>query len=240
MLEYGLMNRAGFTVITGDIGCGKTSLIRHLLDQLDKKFTLGLISNTHPSLGDLLEWVLVAFGIEGGGNRNIERFRIFRDFVIEEHAKNRCVILIIDEAQNLDVSMLEELRLLWNVNVDKHSVLQLILVGQPDLRTRLCRAELVKLSQRVAVDFHLGPLSPTETKAYIQHRVRVAGGKVSIFRQNCFDVIHRYTRGVPRSINLLCDTALVYAYAQNRKTVNAEMIREVLRDKLRSGFPMLA
>ena len=236
MLEYGLMNRAGFTVITGEIGCGKTTLIRNLLDNLDEEFTVGLITNTHQSLGDLLQWVLLAFGLEFSGNEKIDRFRIFTDFVIEEYANNRCVVLIIDEAQNMDVSMLEELRMLWNINADKHLALQFILVGQPDLRAMLCRPELVQLAQRIAVDYHLGPLDPAETKAYILHRVRTAGGKLTIFRPECFDAIYRYTRGVPRLINLLCDSALVYAYGQNKKTVNAELIKEVLRDKLRGGI----
>ena len=165
MLEYGLMNRAGFTVLTGEIGCGKTTLIRNLLDNLDEEFTVGLITNTHQSLGDLLQWVLLAFGLEYSGNEKIDRFRIFTDFVIEEYASNRCVVLIIDEAQNMGVSMLEELRMLWNINADKHLALQFILVGQPDLRAILCRPELVQLSQRIAADYHLEPLDPAEIEA---------------------------------------------------------------------------
>lgn len=234
MLEYGMLNQAGFSVVTGDIGCGKSTLVRYLLEQLESTVTVGLITNTHESLGDLLQLVMLAFGLKPSGQEKIERLRMITEFVVGQHAKNKNVVLIIDEAQHMDFSKLEELRMLSNINVGKKMVLQLILLGQPELREVLSRPELAQFAQRLMVDFHLGPLNLTETKEYIRHRLRVAGGKSSIFRNDCFEMIYNYTGGVPRLINVVCDTALVYAFGLNRKTVDAEMIQQVLRDKARN------
>ena len=234
MLEYGLMNRAGFSVITGEIGCGKTTLVRYLLDQLDPNITIGLVTNTHSSLGDLLQLILHAFNLESSGTEKIDRLRTFTDFIIGEYAKDQSVVLIVDEAQHMDVSKLEELRMLSNINADKHLVLQVILVGQPELRDVLYSPEAVQFSQRLMVDYHLGPLDLKETVEYIRHRLRVAGGKTSTFRRNSYDIIYRYTGGVPRLINITCDTALNYAFAAKRKTVDEEIVRSVLLDRVRN------
>ena len=177
MLEYGIMNHAGFTVVTGEIGCGKTTLIRHLLNHLEQDVTVGLISNTHKSFGELMQWVMLAFGLDHKGTNKVQMYGAFTDFVIDEYAKNRRTVLIIDEAQNLKAKTLEELRMLSNINADKHQVLQLILVGQPELRKILRKPELVQFAQRVSVDYHLGALTFEETLEYIKHRLRMAGGK---------------------------------------------------------------
>ena len=236
MLEHGLMNRAGFTVVTGETGCGKTTLVRYLLDQLESNVTVGLITNTHNSLGDLLQLVLLAFNLESSGNEKIDRLRTFTDFVIGEHAKDQSVVLIIDEAQHMDVSKLEELRMLSNINADKKLVLQVVLVGQPELRELLHSPELAQFSQRLMVDYHLGPLDLDETAEYIRHRLRVAGGKTSTFRRDSYEVIYRCTSGVPRLINITCDLALNYAFAAKRKTVDAKIVQAVLGDKVLSAF----
>ncbi len=233
MLEYGILNQAGFSVVTGDVGCGKTTLVRYLLGKMEYSVTVGLVTNTHASLGDLLQLVMLAFGLEPSGQEKIERLRMFTKFVTKQYENHKKVVLIIDEAQHMDVSKLEELRMLSNINVDKDMVLQVILIGQPELRDVLSRPELLQFTQRLMVNFHLGPLSLTETKEYILHRLRVAGGKTSIFRQDCFDVIYRYTAGVPRLINIVCDTALSYAFGVKRKTVDARTIEQVLRDRAR-------
>jgi type II secretory pathway predicted ATPase ExeA len=175
MLEYGLMNRAGFTVITGEMGSGKTTLIRHLLDQIGDEFTVGLISNTHEKMDKLLRWVLRAFNQEFSGSSRVDLYDAFTRFLIEQYAKKRRTVLIIDEAQNLSSQVLEELRMLPNINADKHMVLQLILVGQTQLRELMRQPELQQLRQRVSADYHLKALDENETRAYILHRPATPG-----------------------------------------------------------------
>jgi len=235
MLEYGIMNLAGFTVVTGDIGCGKTTLIRHLLNHLEQDVTVGLISNTHKSFGELLQWVMLAFGLEYRGRNKVRMYQAFTDFLVEEYAKNRRTVLIIDEAQNLKPKTLEELRMLSNINADKHQVLQLILAGQPELRNILRKPELEQFAQRVAVDYHLGPLSSEETSEYIKHRLKLAGGRPGLFTNQACKLVYESTNGIPRLINVLCDTALVYGYAELKKRVSDTQILAVLEDKAKSG-----
>lgn len=235
MLQYGLESHAGFTVITGDIGCGKTTLIRCLLNEMDRDVTVGLISNTHRSFGELLEQVLLAFRLEYRDKSKAERYQTLVDFLIENYARNRRAVLIVDEAQNLEADTLEELRLLSNVNADKDQVLQLILVGQPKLWEALRRPELEQFAQRISVDYFLEPLDQTETHTYIQHRLSVARGRADLFTPDAIDLIYERTRGIPRLVNTLCDTALVYAYAKRRKRIDEELIAQVINDKARSG-----
>ena len=235
MLEYGILNHAGFTVVTGEIGCGKTTLIRHLLNHLEQDVTVGLISNTHKSFGELLQWVMLAFGLEYRGRNKVRMYQAFTDFLIGEYANNRRTVLIIDEAQNLKPKTLEELRMLSNINADKHQVLQLILVGQPELRTMLRKPELAQFAQRVAVDYHLGALNREETSEYIKHRLSQAGGKSGLFTNQACNLVYDSTDGIPRLINVLCDTALVYGYAELRKRISDAQIVAVLADKATSG-----
>ena len=234
MLQYGLVNQAGFTVIAGEIGCGKTTLIRCLLNQMEQDVTVGLISNTQRAIGELLQWVLLAFGLDYRNKEKVELYETFIDFVIGEYSKHRRTVLIVDEAQNLEVQTLEELRMLSNINADKDQVLQLILVGQPELRKKLRRPELVQFAQRIAVDYYLEPLGPEETQEYIHHRLHVAGGDPSLFDAEACRVVHQYSHGVPRLTNILCDTALVYGFADRREKIDAALVREVVLDKGRS------
>lgn len=236
MLQYGLANQAGITVITGEIGCGKTTLIRHILSQMEKDITVGLITNTHRTFGELLQWVLLAFDLEYREKEQVERYQTFVDFVISEYAQNRYTVLIVDEAQNMDRETIEELRMLSNINADKHQVLQLVLVGQPELRTTLRRHDLRQFAQRISVDYHLEALDAAETREYVRHRIELAGGLQSIFLPESFELIYRYSKGIPRSINILCDTALVYAFGQRRRRVTAALLREVVSDKARCGL----
>ena len=241
MLEYGIMHQAGFTVISGDIGTGKTTLIRHLLNNLERDVTVGLITNAHAGFGELLEWVLLAYDIKCESHSKVARYRAFVDFMIQEYARGHRTVLIVDEAQNLSADTLEELRMLSNINADKDQVIQVILVGQPELRNQLRRPELVQFAQRIAVDFHLEPLEADETIAYIRHRIHVAGGADDLFETAACEAVHRYSGGIPRLINLLCDTALVYAYAEERQRINAALVTEVAKDKARGGlFPGLS
>ena len=238
LLEYSLMNQSGFSVITGEIGTGKTTLIRQLLNQMDRDVTVGLISNTHRSFGELLQWVLMAFNLEYAGKDKVGLYQTFIDFLIKEYARNRRTVLIIDEAQNMAPETLEELRMLSNVNADKDQVLQVFLVGQAGLRELLRRPDLEQFAQRISVDYHLEPLNSPETHDYIRHRLTVAGGDPELFDAAASEAVFQNTRGVPRLINLLCDTTLVFGYAEQAKRITAELVEEVAREKRKGGlFP---
>lgn len=239
MLEYGVMNCSPITVITGEIGSGKTTLMRHLLNQLDDEISVGLISNTHKAFGDLMSWICEAFSISHAELDKVGRYRAFVDYMIAEYAQGRRTILIVDEAQNMDVETLEELRVISNINADKDQVLQLILVGQPELRQTLRREDMEQMAQRVAVDFHLNALEAEETDAYIRHRLEVAGGSAELFEPKARRFIHHHSDGIPRLINNLCDTALVYGFASQLPTITAETVYEIVQDKISNGGGLL-
>jgi putative secretion ATPase (PEP-CTERM system associated) len=236
MLQYGLTNQAGFTVITGGIGCGKTTLLRHLLDELDDDISVGLISNTQQNVGHLLQWVLMAFGQDYRGKSKVELYEAFHNFLIEEYAQSRRTVLIIDEAQNLSPKVLEEFRMLSNINADKNQIIQMILVGQPQLREMLRRPELEQFAQRIVADYHLTELSKAETAEYIHFRTYKAGVEEPMFNKGATDLIYRYTRGVPRLINTLCDTALVYGFAEEAEVISATLVQMVAKDKAETGL----
>ena len=234
LLEYGLTNQASFSVITGDIGTGKTTLIRRLLGQMERDMVVGLITNTHPSFGELLRWILMAFNLECAGKDKVAMYKIFMDFLIAQYAANRRTVLIIDEAQNLGHQALEELRMLSNVNSEKDQVLQVILAGQPGLRDNLRDPRLEQFAQRISVDYNLEPLNQDETREYIRHRLSIAGGNPDIFDDAACQAVFYHSGGIPRLVNLLCDTALVYGYAEQAPCLGAKLIEDVARDKLQN------
>ncbi|ODN65383.1 ExeA family protein [Methylophaga muralis] len=231
MLEYGLMSHAGFTVVTGEIGAGKTTLIRVLLSKIEDDCVIGLINNTHESFGELMTWVLDSLEIESTATDNAGRYRDYINFVVEQHAQGRRVVLIVDEAQNLSVQALEELRLLSNVNIDSDIFLQLVLTGQPELIEKLNRPELVQFAQRIGVEFHLKALSYPETQKYIEYRLEVAGVSKKIFSNEACAMIYCYSEGIPRRINNLCDFAMVYAFADGKSEIDVALIQDMIRDK---------
>jgi general secretion pathway protein A len=235
MLEYALQNRAGFTVICGDIGCGKTTLIRRLLNELGEGVSVGLVTNTHPDLADLTEWIMLAFGQPYDGLSPVARYDAFQRFLISEYGKGRRVVLIVDEAQNLSAPAMESLRMLSNINADKDQLLQVILVGQPQLRDLLKRPELQQFAQRVAADFFIPPLNTVEVGDYIDHRLKVAGRERQLFTPLATSKIARAARGIPRSINILCDMALVYGYAAEARLIDVHIIDDVIRDRSQYG-----
>lgn len=239
LLEYGLESQAGFTVITGHIGSGKTTLARKLLQKIGQEVTVGLVSNSQcESFEELMQWILFSFDLDFAGKSKVELYKIFSDFLIQEYGKNKRTVLIVDEAQHLGRDMLEQLRMLSNINADKHQVLQLILIGQPELWELLHDPALEQFVQRISVDYHLEPLTLEETKEYIRHRLAVAGAQYDIFTEEACDLIWEHTRGVPRLINLLCDTALVYGFGDQKKLLDADLVKDVVKDKSRSVSPL--
>ena len=236
MLEYGLTQQAPMMLITGEVGCGKTTLIRFLLSRLDQSTTCGLIANVGRNFDHLLQWVCMAFGLPFKGMSDAELHEEFSQFLIREYAANRRVLLIVDEAQNLSPSLLEDLRVLTNINADKHVVLQVILVGQPELRDTVRSPAFRQLAQRISIDHHMEPMAAEETRWYVRHRLRTAGGEVSVFRSAAIDAIHEASRGVPRLVNQLCDAALVYGFSERAPRIDLTIVQEVLKDKHEGGL----
>lgn len=234
ILRYGLLNLAGFTVVTGEIGCGKTTLIRYVMEELGNSLTVGLISHTYPSFSDLLRWILYSFGEPSDSHDPIALYKTFVEFLAEQQRIGKRTVLIIDEAQNFDAKTLEELRMLSNVNVDKDQLLQMVLVGQPELRKTLNLPQLKQFAQRIAVGYHLKPLDAADVTAYIQHRITQVGGQPGLFTAGACDAVYAYTEGVPRLINVVCDTALVYAFSEEKDAVDKATIEAVIKDRAES------
>jgi type II secretory pathway predicted ATPase ExeA len=231
MLEYGVLNHAGFTVITGEVGAGKTTLIRHLLSKLPREITVGLVSNTQGDRGDLLSWLMMSLGQDFEGLSYVALFRKFEEFLRLQHSRGRRTVLIIDEAQNLGSKALEELRMTSNLNVNDYELLQIILVGQPELKTLLSRPDMVQFAQRVSSDFHLSLLSREDVSHYIDHRLLVAGASKLLFSDQACDLVYEATLGTPRLINVLCDTALMYGFAKGEDPITSATVQTVLEDK---------
>ncbi len=234
VLEFGIMSRAPITLITGEIGSGKTTLIQELLRRISEQVTIGLVSNAQGSRGEILRWVLHALGLaapSGGGQADyVEMFQTLQEFLVDEYAQGRRVALIFDEAQNLSPEGLEELRMLTNINSGKDELIQLILVGQPELRAMVLAPSMRQLAQRVAASFHLERMGGAMVRAYIGHRLRRAGGTGDEFTPEACDVVHAATQGVPRLINQLCDFAMLYAWSANAALVTDETVESVLAD----------
>jgi general secretion pathway protein A len=234
MLEFGIMNSAGFTVITGEIGCGKTTLVRYLLRRLDDHVTACLISNTPRSKDGLLPWIMMSLNLPFEGSYPA-LFKQFQRFLRDQHSRGRRTILIVDEAQNLGFDALEELRMQSNINTDRQQFLQIILVGQPQLRDMLRAPELLQFAQRVSSDFHLRPLNASEVSEYIDFRLRAVGSHRELFTDRACEIIAETSRGIPRTINIICDTALVYGFAAGADKISPELVETVIQNKAQFG-----
>ena len=230
-LRYGLESHAGFVVITGEIGSGKTTLLQTLLRGLDSQTTVGRIVNTILEPRELIETIMIDFGLEAQGRSKPLMLRDLAQYLVDQRLAGRMVLLVIDEAQNLSLGALEELRMLSNLETEKSKLMQIVLVGQPNLRDKMAAPELEQLRQRITVSYHLNPLDAGETANYINHRLRRAAiGAPLEFPREVTDVIHARSRGVPRIINVICDAALVFGYAEERRQVDATLMDDVLSE----------
>lgn len=236
MLEYGMHEQTGITVITGEIGCGKTTLLKYLLNQTNEnELTIGLLdSYLDPSLR-FLYWFAYTFDIATDSKDYVSLLRDVKRYLDGQRNAGKRVILIVDEAQNLSIEALEELRLLTNINSDKNFVLQVILVGQPQLLDLLSEQKLVQFAQRITSEYHLESLSWLDTKAYINHRMKVAGASYRVFDEFAMGVIYYHSRGVPRVINTLCDYALVHGYASGTRFIDFRTAVQATRGRKIGG-----
>jgi general secretion pathway protein A len=238
MLEYVFTEAFGFALITGEVGCGKTTVVQRFLGQLRDRLNIALITNTHLGFGPLLPWVMEALGLRAGNASPSELYRRFAKHAKSEYDDGQRIILVIDEAQNLGAAGLEELRVLSNLNTGRDVLLQTILVGQPELRALLRVDGLRQFAQRIAVDHHLEPLQPEETEGYIRHRIGVAGGRADLFTPQAIAQVHAASGGVPRIVNILCDTALVYGFAEHRQAIDGALLEQVLADRVGGVLPL--
>lgn len=240
LLEYGVSEQSGFVVLTGDSGTGKTILLRHLTQSADDDVLIATVTNTHPSSGDLMRWILLAFDLESTDGDPTEQHRRFVDHLEQLYAQGRRAILVIDEAQHLDAAALHHLRMLSNVNAEDAQLVQLIVVGQSSLRKTLQTPEMRSFAQRISVDYHLQPFKREDTIAYIRHRLDIAGGSPEVFDEEACAAVHYFSKGVPRLINSLCDLALVLSFAEDRPRVTLGTVVEGALARLQGGLSNLA
>lgn len=242
MLQYGIQEQLGFAVITGEVGTGKTTLLRKLLQELDERDNVALVSHTHRGLRTVIPTVLDGFGILDAQvpPEPAMQFRYFVNFLVQQYALGRKSILIIDEAQNLTVNALEQLRLLSNVNSDGHLLLQTVLIGQPELKDKLQMPELRQFAQRISVDFFLPKLGESESVDYINHRLSVSGASADVIEDEAKVALAKAGKGIPRMINNLADMALVYAFGEGKPSVDLNTVNDVLNDKIESGILPIA
>lgn len=226
-MAYGIRERKGFVEITGEIGTGKTTLCKALLRQLDTDTKTALILQSQVSELQLLQSIVQDFGLNPMRNNNrLGIFNQLNHFLLEEARLSRNVVLVIDEAQNLSLRVLEQIRMLSNLETDKQKLIQIILVGQPELREKLALPQMEQLRQRIGVRYHMTPLDADEVRTYIDHRLRIAGSNGSLdWPAEASEEVFVLSRGIPRLINLICDRALLACYAFQAKRVTPELIR---------------
>ena len=230
-LIYGIKERKGFIEITGEIGAGKTTLCRALLNHLDVNTKSAFIFNSTLPETQLFQTILEDFGVSVDKDTKSSMLKQFNNFLLDELSKNNNVVLIVDEAQNLKPEVLEELRILSNLETEKEKLFQIILSGQPELREKLNAPNLKQLRQRIGVRFHVTALPGDEISEYIYHRLKVAGSNGDIkFSEDALEMIYRYSGGIPRLINMVCDKALLSAYTLETKYIDAVNVERCIKE----------
>lgn len=235
MLQYGLTAQAPVLLLSGEVGAGKTLLVNHLLEVVAHQVEVGLLNQTHPRQESVLDRVVAAFGLEPRQTSDLAYQREIAGACRRAVGQGRRLLLVVDEAQNLQEPVLEELRLLSNLNDAGPMTLQIMLVGQPEVRSMLARPGLGQLAQRVSADYHLGALDVAEVAGYVDHRLAVAGAATPLFDEASIALIHQASRGIPRLVNQLCDYALVYAFSEGLPGVNSTVVHQLLADRSEFG-----
>jgi len=230
-LLYGILERKGFVQLTGEVGAGKTTLCRAMLEQLNDQFSTALILNPVMSADELMQAIAMEFGLGVTGLDRLETLTVINHFLLKQVEQQRESVLIIDEAQDLTHDLLEQVRLLSNLETDDRKLLQIVLLGQPELRDRLNDHELRQLRQRITVRYHLPPLSRYEVSHYIQHRLEVSGAKDGpYFTQPALWRVHRYSAGIPRLVNAVCDKALLAGFVLQTDRITYGMVGRAIRE----------
>jgi general secretion pathway protein A len=230
-LRYGIREKIGFILLTGEVGSGKTTLLRDLIKGLNGDVVLSTVFNTKVSSEQLLSLINEDFGLQVEGKKKTTLLRDLNDFLIEQYAGRRQVMLIVDEAQNLTAELLEEIRMLSNLETNSAKLLQIILVGQPELRDTLGAPGLRQLRQRISISCQINPLSRQETESYIYHRLEKAGNRAAVdFAEGSMDIIHEYSRGIPRLVNIICDLLMLTSYTEGTRSVTAEAVRDIVTE----------
>src|SRR5262249_27261273 len=235
--RYGIEGQAGFVVITGEIGSGKTTLLQTVLRGLDRQTSVSRLVNTMLDAKELLEAIMLDFGLDPGqGHSKPTLLTDLARFLVDGRVAGRVAMVVVDEAQNLSMAALEEVRMLSNLETEKSKLIQIVLVGQPDLRERLARPELEQLRQRITVSYHLQPLAADDTAAYVNHRLkRAAIGAPLQFSRDVTDVIYRHSHGLPRKINVIADATLLFGYGEDRHAIDAELVQQVVEELEATG-----
>ena len=235
--EYAISESKGFAVITGEVGSGKTTLINYLLYKLELDIHIGLITNTNIPASQFLKAICREFEIDVDVREKVDIMEIFQDFLLERFAQNERVLLIIDEAQNISIEAMEEIRMLSNLEAEKSHLIQIILIGQPELKYKLQRNDLKQFAQRVSTHYHINGLNKDEVNNYIRHRLKVGEAEnLDIFKEDAIELIYQHSRGIPRIINVICDTALVYGYADGVQIIDKSLIETVIKEREESGI----
>ena len=230
-LLYGIRERKGFVQLTGEVGAGKTTLCRAMLEHLDGHYATALILNPIMSAQELVKAIAIEFGLPVNGLDRLDTLAVINQFLLQQVERGQDTVLIIDEAQDLTDDLLEQVRLLSNLETDNRKLLQIVLMGQPELRDRLNNPRLRQLRQRITVRYHLQPLSRFEVSQYIQHRLEVSGAKgAPYFTQPALWRVYSYSKGIPRLVNAVCDKALLAGFVQQRERIGFGAIGRAVRE----------